>query len=151
MRLLITGRAGYIGSHVLKALGNSGHGRTFLDNSSTGNAKAITHGALVVCDLIDERLLDTLFKDLEFEAVLHFAGSIVVPNSVADPDGRIGKSEILNCGYGHGFNVKEVLSNVIKITGVISGLKRLQDEVTLPASLQRQRNPTCSRLETEVR
>jgi UDP-glucose 4-epimerase len=85
MRILITGGAGYIGSHVLKALGNSGHEITILDNLSTGNTKAITHGELVVGDLNDEKLLNTLFETQKFEAVLHFAGSIVVPESVADP------------------------------------------------------------------
>lgn len=85
MRILITGGAGYIGSHVLKALGNQKHQITILDNLSTGNVGAITNGDLVLGDLNDDQLLDELFSTRKFEAVLHFAGSIVVPESVSNP------------------------------------------------------------------
>jgi UDP-glucose 4-epimerase len=85
MQILITGGAGYIGSHVVKALGKLGHELTILDNLSTGHKEAITFGELVLGDLNDEKLLDDLFGKKKFEAVLHFAGSIVVPESVADP------------------------------------------------------------------
>ena len=85
MKILITGGAGYIGSHVVKALGKLGHDLTILDNLSTGHKQAITFGELVLGDLSDEKLLDELFAAKNFDAVLHFAGSIVVPESVADP------------------------------------------------------------------
>ena len=85
MRILITGGAGYIGSHVLKALGSFGHDITIIDNLSTGHAKAITSGELVLGDLNDDVILEKLFSTKKFEAVLHFAGSIIVPESVADP------------------------------------------------------------------
>ena len=85
MKILITGGAGYIGSHVLKALGFQGHDIIIYDNLSTGHKAAITYGELVVGDLADKTKLDSLFQHHHFEAVLHFAGSIVVPESVADP------------------------------------------------------------------
>lgn len=85
MKLLITGGAGYIGSHVLKALGSQGHDIIIYDNLSTGHKEAITSGELIVGDLSDKAKLDALFQHHHFEAVLHFAGSIVVPESVADP------------------------------------------------------------------
>jgi len=85
MKILITGGAGYIGSHVVKALGKLGHELTILDNLSTGHKQAVTFGELVVGDLADENLLDQLFAAKKFEAVLHFAGSIVVPESVTEP------------------------------------------------------------------
>jgi len=85
MKILISGGAGYIGSHVVKALGKLGHELTILDNLSTGHKQAITFGELVVGDLADEKLLDQLFAAKKFEAVLHFAGSIIVPESVTEP------------------------------------------------------------------
>lgn len=87
MKILITGGAGYIGSHVVKALGQLGHDITVFDNLSTGHREAVTYGDLVVGDLTDKPKLDELFKTRKFEAVLHFAGSIVVPDSVSDPLG----------------------------------------------------------------
>lgn len=85
MRILITGGAGYIGSHVVLALGKLGHDLTIYDNLSTGHREAVTFGELVVGDLTEKEKLEDLFLAKKFEAVLHFAGSIVVPESVADP------------------------------------------------------------------
>ena len=85
MKILITGGAGYIGSHAVKALGKLGHELTIFDNLSTGHKKAITFGELVVGDLSNEKLLDELFATKKFDAVLHFAGSIIVPESVENP------------------------------------------------------------------
>lgn len=87
MRVLITGGAGYIGSHVVRALGKLGHDITVYDNLSTGFRKAVTYGELVEGDVADKDKLDKLMSTKKFEAVLHFAGSIVVPESVADPIG----------------------------------------------------------------
>src|SRR5690606_3727279 len=85
MKILITGGAGYIGSHVVKALGKLGHDITVYDNLSTGHKAAITYGELVVGDLADKEKLDSLFAAKKFDAILHFAGSIVVPESVSEP------------------------------------------------------------------
>lgn len=85
MKLLITGGAGYIGSHVVLALSTSGHEVTVYDNLSTGHKKSLNFGKLVLGDLADHAKLDELFKSSHFDAVLHFAGSIVVPDSVQDP------------------------------------------------------------------
>jgi UDP-glucose 4-epimerase len=84
-RILVTGGAGYIGSHVVKQLGNAGHEVTVLDNLSTGRREAVLSGELVVGDLADIALLDRVLSQGQFDAVLHFAGSIVVPESVTDP------------------------------------------------------------------
>ena len=85
MKILVTGGAGYIGSHVVKALGQQGEDIIILDNLSTGFREAVLYGELVVGDIGDEALLEKLFQTHKFESVLHFAGSIVVPESVENP------------------------------------------------------------------
>lgn len=85
MKILVTGGAGYIGSHVVKALGKQGHDIIVYDNLSTGHKQAVTHGELIVGDLNEKDKLDSLFQSKKFDAVLHFAGSIVVPESVSEP------------------------------------------------------------------
>lgn len=85
MKVLVTGGAGYIGSHVVRQLGQAGHDIVVFDNLSTGYRWAVTHGELVVGDLADESAIADLFNAHRFEAVLHFAASIVVPESVANP------------------------------------------------------------------
>lgn len=85
LKILVTGGAGYIGSHVVKALGKQGHDLIVYDNLSTGHRQAVTYGELVVGDLNEKDKLDELFRTQKFNAVLHFAGSIVVPESVSEP------------------------------------------------------------------
>jgi UDP-glucose 4-epimerase len=85
MRVLVTGGAGYIGSHVVKALGKEGHEVLTVDNLSTGNRWAVLHGELVEADLADRAALGKTIMDFRPEAVMHFAASIVVPESVREP------------------------------------------------------------------
>lgn len=85
MKVLVTGGAGYIGSHVVRQLGEAGHEVVVYDNLSSGHAWAVLAGALVEGDLGDAKALDALFARHRFDAVLHFAAYIVVPESVAEP------------------------------------------------------------------
>ncbi|MGF7162068.1 UDP-glucose 4-epimerase [Rhodoligotrophos appendicifer] len=88
MAILVTGGAGYIGSHMVLALTDAGEDVVVLDNLSTGFRWAVAPAARFVHgDVGDEPLLDSIFSGSEIEAVVHFAGSIVVPDSVADPLG----------------------------------------------------------------
>ena len=84
-RILVTGGAGYIGSHVCKQLGEAGFELVVYDNLSTGNEKAVLFGELVKADLSDLGKLDSVFKQYQFDGVMHFAGSIIVPESVENP------------------------------------------------------------------
>lgn len=85
MKVLVTGGAGYIGSHVVKQLGEAGHDIVVYDNLSTGYEWAVTYGELIVGDLADVEKLDSVFAAHDFEAVLHFAAHIIVPESVENP------------------------------------------------------------------
>jgi UDP-glucose 4-epimerase len=83
--LLVTGGAGYIGSHVVRQLGEAGYQVIVYDNCSTGSPQALLNGTLVVGDLADIAYLRTVFEKYSFNAVFHFAGSLIVPESVQFP------------------------------------------------------------------
>lgn len=85
MNILVVGGAGYIGSHMVKLLTRSGHEVTTLDNLSTGHADAVKYGELVVGDMADAPLLEHLFQTHKFDAVMHFAASSLVGESMTDP------------------------------------------------------------------
>ena len=83
--ILVTGGAGYIGSHVVRQLGEAGHRVLVLDNLSTGFREAVLHGELVEGDTGDRPFITQLLREHGIDSVLHFAAHIVVPESVSDP------------------------------------------------------------------
>lgn len=83
--VLVTGGAGYIGSHVVRHLGEAGYSVVVLDNLSKGFRKAVLYGELVVGDTGDRQLVGQLLRDYSIKSVLHFAALTVVPESVAKP------------------------------------------------------------------
>lgn len=86
MSILVTGGAGYIGSHMVWNLVDAGESVVVLDNLTTGFDWAVADAAkLVTGDISDDALLDRLMGNGEIEAVIHFAGSVIVPESVSDP------------------------------------------------------------------
>lgn len=88
MAVLVTGGAGYIGSHMVLALIGAGESVVVLDDLSTGFKHAVHPKAkLVVGDVADEKLVASIIKEHKINAVIHFAAKIVVPDSVADPLG----------------------------------------------------------------
>jgi len=88
MSILVTGGAGYIGSHMVWRLLDAGEDVVVLDRLSTGFDWAVPREAeFVIGDVGDEALVGTLLRDHDVEAVIYFAGSIVVPESVSDPLG----------------------------------------------------------------
>ena len=86
MAVLVTGGAGYIGSHMVLALLDSGEEVVVVDDLSTGFAGAVPSAArLVEGDFADRRLVERLAREHRLDAIIHFAASTVVPESVADP------------------------------------------------------------------
>lgn len=85
MRILVTGGAGYIGSHVVKALGQRKHEILVYDNLSTGHEWAVLYGRLVKGDLSDKFFLDKVIKEFKPDAIMHFAAFIQVEESVREP------------------------------------------------------------------
>ncbi len=88
MNILICGGAGYIGSHMVRALLNSNHQVTVFDNLSTGYAWAVPRpdAQLIVGDLLDSEALGALFQSNAFDAVMHFSAKSLVGESVQDPN-----------------------------------------------------------------
>ena len=86
MSVLVTGGAGYIGSHMTYALTDRGEKVVVLDNLSTGNRSLVSEKAVLVeGEAADQALVRKLIKDHAVDAVIHFAGFIVVPESVEQP------------------------------------------------------------------
>jgi UDP-glucose 4-epimerase len=83
--ILVTGGAGYIGSHVVKLLGQRGERVVVLDNLSTGFRNAVSAGELIVGNTGDRQLVAELLKKYDVDTVMHFAAHTIVPESVSDP------------------------------------------------------------------
>ena len=84
-RILVTGGAGYIGSHVVRQLGEAGQYIVVLDNLTKGFREAVLYGELVVGDTGDRDLVSRLLVEHSIDTVMHFAALTIVPDSVADP------------------------------------------------------------------
>lgn len=82
---LVIGGAGYIGSHLVKALVEQQQQIIIVDNLSAGAASAVLGGELIIHDFDDREFLDNLFSKTKFDGVFHFASQIVVSESVKDP------------------------------------------------------------------
>jgi UDP-glucose 4-epimerase len=86
MTVLVTGGAGYIGSHMVLALAEAGENVVVIDNLSTGFSSFVPDGVpLFIGDAGDENLVDGVIGQHRVESIIHFAGSVVVPESVRDP------------------------------------------------------------------
>ena len=87
MKILLTGGAGYIGSHVLLSILKDNHDVYVIDNLSTGNKNLIPKNIKFInCNINDEEILSNFLKKENFDILLHFAGYIKVEESVKNPD-----------------------------------------------------------------
>ena len=106
--ILVTGGAGYIGSHVVKQLGDAGYENiVILDNLCKGFKEAVLYGELVVGDTGDKAAVAKLLNDYDIESVIHFAAHTIVPESVSNPLKYYGNNtcstrNLLECCAEHG-------------------------------------------------
>jgi UDP-glucose 4-epimerase len=86
MTVLVTGGAGYIGSHMVQALVEAGESVAVIDNLSTGFSAHLPEGVpLFIGDAGDENLVEGVIAAHGVDSIIHFAGSVVVPDSMRDP------------------------------------------------------------------
>lgn len=139
MKVLVSGGAGYVGSHCVRALLEVGHDVVVLDNLSSGHAEAVSPRArLVVGDLEDVDLLDDLFQNERFEAVMHFAAFIEVGESVKSPlkfyRNNIGNSvRLLETMKNHGV-LRFVFSSTCAVYGIPGRMPLIEDMPRSPES-----------------
>ena len=121
-KILVTGGAGYIGSHVVRQLGANGENVITLDNLVTGFEAAVTAGELIIGDTGDAALLDRIFENHDIDTIMHFAAHTIVPESVADPlkyyrNNTANSRTLLERAHAHG--VKHV---VFSSTAAVYGI-----------------------------
>ncbi|MCK5811710.1 MAG: UDP-glucose 4-epimerase GalE [Clostridiales bacterium] len=85
MTILVTGGAGYIGSHMVKLLQEQNEEVIVIDNLSTGSAKSISEAKLYIGDIRDKEIMTNIFTENKIDAVIHFAADSRVAESVANP------------------------------------------------------------------
>lgn len=135
-KILVTGGAGYIGSHVVRQLGLAGENVVTLDNLSTGFEAAVTSGEFILGDTGDAALLDRVFQEHDIDTVMHFAAHTVVPESVSNPLKYYGNNTassrtLLEAAAKHG--VKNfVFSSTAAVYGIPDGGKASEESATQP-------------------
>jgi UDP-glucose 4-epimerase len=139
MTVLVTGGAGYIGSHMVHALVDAGERVVVLDNLTTGFDWAVAKGAsLIIGDAGDQPRVAALIAEHRVDAVIHFAASIVVPDSVRDPLGyyrnntmksRALIETVVSAGVRH-----FIFSSTAAVYGNAERVPVREDDATVPTS-----------------
>jgi len=135
-KILVTGGAGYIGSHVVRQLGLAGEEVLTLDNLSTGFEAAVTSGEFIAGDTGDAALLAKIFSANDIDTVLHFAAHTIVPESVRDPlkyyrNNTASSRILLEAAAQHGVR-NFVFSSTAAVYGIPDGGKASEDSATQP-------------------
>ncbi|MGZ3293320.1 MAG: NAD-dependent epimerase/dehydratase family protein, partial [Xanthobacteraceae bacterium] len=139
MTILVTGGAGYIGSHMVHALVDAGERVVVLDNLTTGFDWAVAPGVpLVVGDTGDQAQVAALMAEHRVDAVIHFAASIVVPDSVRDPLGyyrnnTANSRSLIETAVKHGVR-HFIFSSTAAVYGNPQRIPVREDDPTVPTS-----------------
>lgn len=120
--ILVTGGCGYIGSHVCRQLSEVGANVTVVDNLSTGFADAlINNETLIKGDVGDRKLLDQVMSSAKFDAIIHFAASLIVEESVSDPlkyyENNVANSLVLLKAAAHHKLTRFIFSSTAAVYG----------------------------------
>jgi UDP-glucose 4-epimerase len=125
MSVLVTGGAGYIGSHMVRELTDGHDEVVVLDNLSTGFRWALPASTkLVVGDIGDQDLVRTIIRSFRVESIIHFAGSIVVPESVADPLGYYNNNTVKSRALIEAAIQTRVKSFIFSSTAAVYGMAK---------------------------
>jgi UDP-glucose 4-epimerase len=134
--ILVTGGAGYIGSHVVKQLAEHAEKIVVLDNLCTGFRSAVLDGELVVGDTGDRELVSRLLVEHDIDTIMHFAAHTIVPESVADPlkyyrNNTCSSRNLIECAVEAGVS-NFVFSSTAAVYGIPEGGKAAEDSQTAP-------------------
>jgi UDP-glucose 4-epimerase len=139
MTVLVTGGAGYIGSHMVLALAEAGESVVVIDNLSTGFSTSLPEGVpLFIGDAADENLVEGVIAVHGVESIVHFAGSVVVPDSMTDPlayyrNNTMTTRSLLNAAVKCGVN-RFIFSSTAAVYGNPERMPVTEDAPTRPLS-----------------
>jgi len=145
MNILVTGGAGYIGSHVLKALLKEGHQVVTFDNLQKGHKKAVTGGKFVKGDLADKELLNQVMEENQIEGVIHLAADSLVGESMENP------GKYYRNNFANGINLLEaVVKNGVKNIVFSSTAAVYGEPDQIPIKEDNQTEPTSTYGESKL-
>jgi UDP-glucose 4-epimerase len=139
MKVLVTGGAGYIGSHMVDLLISEGYEVVVFDSLVTGHREAIhPQATLVIGDLMDTQALAALFDAHEFEGIFHFASYIIVPESMEKPfkylrDNVVAAANLLEAAANHGVK-RFILSSTAALFDEPETIPIPETETVIPGS-----------------
>jgi UDP-glucose 4-epimerase len=139
MTVLVTGGAGYIGSHMVLALAEAGESVVVIDNLSTGFSTSLPEGVpLFIGDAADENLVEGVIAAHGVDSIVHFAGSVVVPDSMRDPlayyrNNTMTTRSLLNTAVKCGVN-RFIFSSTAAVYGNPDRMPVTEDAATRPLS-----------------